>query len=181
MMRRRHFMLSLTVLVLDQASKLLAHQFLSDRGPLEIIPGFFNLIYSRNPGGLFGYFGGMADPWRSLLLTLLPVLAIALVCYYMIRSVQEERVTLFGLSLVLGGAVGNLIDRLFRGEVIDFLDVYASSPRMAGWLVDNFGTAHWPTFNIADSAIVCGASLLALSIIRPQRGPARDDASGAGS
>jgi signal peptidase II len=83
--------------------------------------------------------------------------------------------TLFGLALVLGGAVGNLIDRLFRGEVIDFLDVYASSPRLAGWLLEKFGTAHWPTFNFADSAIVCGALLLALSIVRPQRPSAPAD------
>ena len=172
MMRRHYFTISLCVLVLDQASKLLAQHFLSTRAPVELIPGFFNLIYSRNPGGLFGYFGGMVDPWRSLLLTLLPVLAIVLVCYYMIRCAGEDRVTLLGLSLVLGGAVGNLIDRLFRGEVVDFLDIYASSPRLAEWLVARFGTAHWPTFNFADSAIVCGACLLALSILRPHRTPA---------
>jgi signal peptidase II len=175
--RRNYFALSLTLLVLDQASKILVHLFLRDRGPLEIIPGFFNLIYSRNPGGLFGYFSQMADPWRTLLLTLLPVLAIALVFFYLVRSSEEDRLTLFGLALVLGGAVGNLIDRLFRGEVVDFLDVYASSPGLAGWLVEQFGTAHWPTFNLADSAIVCGALLLALSIVRPHRPSAPADGS----
>lgn len=173
--RRHYFAISLTVLVLDQASKLLAHWFLRGRQPLEIIPGFFNLIYSRNRGGLFGYFSQMTDPWRTILLTLLPVAAIALVIYYMTRCEEEERITLFGLSLVLGGAIGNLIDRLFRGEVIDFLDAYISAPGAAAWLVDRFGTAHWPTFNLADSCIVTGACLLALSIIRPQRSAAAAD------
>jgi len=178
--RRSYFALSLTLLALDQASKILVHWFLRDRTPLEIIPNFFNLIYSRNPGGLFGYFSEMPDPWRTLLLTLLPVLAIALVFFYMTRSSEDDRVTLFGLALVLGGAVGNLIDRLFRGEVVDFLDVYTSSPRLAGLLIEHFGTAHWPTFNIADSAIVCGAVVLVLSIIRPHRPSAPADASQAG-
>jgi signal peptidase II len=173
--RRPYFAVSFTVLVLDQATKLLAHWFLRDREPLEIIPGFFNLIYSRNPGGLFGYFSQMGDPWRTLLLTLLPIAAIALVFFYMTRCEEEERTTLFGLSLVLGGAVGNLIDRLLRGEVIDFLDAYVSSPEAAAWLVEKFGTAHWPTFNVADSCIVCGACLLALTILRPQRPAAAAD------
>ena len=74
-----------------------------------------------------------------------------------------------GLSLILGGAVGNLIDRLIRQSVVDFLDVYAASPRLAEWLIDKFGTAHWPTFNIADSAIVTGAGLLLLTVVLPQR------------
>jgi signal peptidase II len=167
--RRSYFAVSLTVLVLDQASKLLAHWFLRDRSPVEIIPNYFNLIYSRNPGGLFGYFSGMADPWRTMLLTLLPVLAIVLVVTYLARLDGGDRLTLLGLSLVLGGAVGNLIDRTTRGEVVDFLDVYTTHPRLAGWLVDKFGTAHWPTFNLADSAIVTGACLLALSIFLPRR------------
>jgi signal peptidase II len=167
--RRVYFAIALVVLVLDQASKLLAHQFLRDRAPLEIIPNFFNLVYSRNAGGLFGYFTEMSDPWRTLLLTLLPVIAIVLVIFYLSRLDGDERITLCGLSLVLGGAIGNLIDRTVRGEVVDFLDVYASNQKLAGWLVEKFGTAHWPTFNIADSAIVTGACLLALSIFLPQR------------
>jgi signal peptidase II len=173
--RRSYFAIALLVLVLDQASKILAHQFLRDRGPVEIVPNFFNLVYSRNAGGLFGYFSGMGDPWRTLLLTLLPVIAIALVIFYISRLDGGERITLSALSLVLGGAIGNLIDRTVRGEVVDFLDVYASNRNLAEWLVEKFGTAHWPTFNIADSAIVTGACLLALSIFLPQRAAGRPE------
>jgi signal peptidase II len=165
--RRRFFLISLVVVVADQATKLLAHGMLSGRGPVSVIPGLFNLAYSRNRGGLFGYFGELADPWRLLLLTLLPMLAIVLVALFLLRGRDLDKPSLWGLALILGGAVGNFIDRVVRGEVVDFLDVYVSATRVADWLVSTFGTAHWPTFNVADSAIVVGALLLAFGITRP--------------
>ena len=165
--RRGYFALSLGVLVLDQLTKLLAHQALSDRVPVDIVPNFFRLWYSRNPGGLFGSFRDWNGPWRFVLLTLLPTAAVVLISVFLARTRAADRPTLFGLSLILGGAVGNLIDRLFRGEVIDFLDVYIPPSKVAERLVSWFGTAHWPTFNLADSSIVIGASLLLISIFRP--------------
>ncbi len=166
--RRSYFLVSAVVLVLDQATKILAHAYLPDRGMVEIVPGIFNLWYSRNPGGLFGYFRDWADPWRTLLLTLLPMAAIVMIGRFLVRSPNEGRSTLLGLGLILGGATGNLIDRLTRGDVVDFLDVYVSHQALADQLVSWFGTAHWPTFNVADSAIVVGAALLLLSLLRPQ-------------
>jgi len=170
--RRGFFLLSLGVLVADQATKLAAHRFLSDRASVEVIPGFFSLWYSLNPGGLFGSFRNSGAPLRFILLTLLPIGAVLLIAGYLARSRQADRPTLYGLSFILGGAVGNLIDRILRGEVIDFLDVYVAPSRLADWLVARFGTAHWPTFNVADSAIVTGACLLLLSIVLPHRQPA---------
>ena len=96
-------------------------------------------------------------------------LAVVVIGVFLAKTDEPDRSTKFGLALILGGAVGNLIDRVFRGEVVDFLDVYASNERVAAWLVEQFGTAHWPTFNIADSAIVVGAILLVLDILRPER------------
>lgn len=168
--RRRYFGLSLIVILVDQASKIAAHAGLQLHEPLVVIPGLFNLSYSRNRGGLFGYFGELSDPWRALLLTLLPLLAIVMVSLFIARGKEMDRPSLTGLGLILGGAVGNLIDRIFRGEVVDFFDVYVSWPRLANWLVETFGTAHWPTFNVADSAIVAGAILLAWSMARPRPG-----------
>lgn len=165
--RRGYFLLSLGVLALDQISKVLADQYLRGRGVVELIPNCFNLWYSRNMGGLFGYFSDWPDPWRTLLLTLLPLAAIVLIAVFLASAKETDRFTLFGLALILGGATGNLIDRVLRGEVIDFLDAYAPPSALADWFVARFGTAHWPTFNLADSAIVVGACLLLLSILSP--------------
>ena len=165
---RPFFGLAAVVFLVDQATKVMAHAWLRDASPVSIVPGLFNLSYSRNPGGLFGYFGGLPDPWRGLLLTVLPLIAIALIGMFLLRSDGANRLTRIGLGGILGGALGNLVDRVVRGEVVDFLDVYASAPSLADWLVRTFGTAHWPTFNVADSCIVVGAGLLILETFRPQ-------------
>jgi len=173
--RRAYFALSAVVVILDQATKMLARHYLDDRVPVVIIPKFFSLWYSLNAGGLFGSFRDWSSPLRFVLLTVMPVAAIVLITLYLARTRDGDRPTLVGLGLILGGAVGNLIDRLARGEVIDFLDVYVAPSRLADWLVERFGTAHWPTFNLADSAIVVGASLLLLGIFRSQPQPVSDD------
>jgi len=179
--RRSYFATTAAVLAADQASKLAADAWLAGREPVTVIPRLFDLAYSRNAGGLFGFFRGLPDPWRLILLTLVPLVAIALISWFLVRGEDEDRRTLWGLALILGGAVGNLVDRVFRGEVIDFLDVYVSSPRLAGWLIETFGTAHWPTFNVADSAIVVGAGLLLLTVARPETGGSGSRAPTAGS
>lgn len=166
-MRRACLFTSLAVLVLDQVTKGLAHAFLRHREPFEVIPGLFNLTYSRNPGGLFGYFRELPDLFRVILLTLFPLAAVVLIVAYLFRAVHTDRPTRWGLSLILGGALGNLVDRFARGEVIDFLDLFVGPSRLADWLVAHLGTAHWPTFNVADSAIVVGAGLLLVSIVWP--------------
>ena len=167
--RRGYFLASFAIIVVDQLTKIGADHYLRPIGRQVIVPDLFNLTYSRNPGGLFGYFGSLPDFWRVLLLTLLPVAAVGMITWFLARSDEGDRRTLWGLSLILGGAVGNLIDRVVRGEVIDFLDVYVSWAPIADRLRDTFGTAHWPTFNIADSAIVVGAGLLLLTIVRPPK------------
>jgi len=164
--RQKYFLLAAGVLLVDQASKVAADTLLRREGPTRVIPGLLNLWYSRNRGGLFGYFSEWGDPWRSLLLTLFPLLAIALIAWFLAKAEEQHGSTLAGLALILGGAGGNLVDRVVRGEVVDFLDVYAAWPPLAERLASRFGTAHWPTFNIADSAIVVGAGLLILDILR---------------
>ncbi len=173
--RRRYFVLSIVVITLDQATKIAAHAWLRGRVPVTVVPELFDLRYSRNPGGLFGFFSELTNPWRGLLLTVVPLLAVALIAVFLARTPERDRGVLAALALILGGAVGNLIDRVTRGEVVDFLDVYASErllPGLSRWLLDTFQTVHWPTFNIADSAIVVGVGLLMLDIVRPAPRPA---------
>lgn len=176
--RRNYFLGALTILLVDQATKVAADLALAGRRAVTIIPGFFDLAYSRNRGGLFGYFGSLEDPWRILLLTLFPLAAVVVIALFLAKTDEPDRSTLAGLAAILGGATGNLIDRSIRGEVVDFLDVYVSHERSAAWLTERFGTAHWPTFNVADSAIVCGAALLLLDVLRPERKPASTGAKG---
>lgn len=166
--RKAYFLLALAILVVDQVTKVAADVYLAGRGAVTIVPGFFNLAYSRNRGGLFGYFGNLEDPWRILLLTVFPLAAVAVIALFLAKTDEPDKSTLSGLAMILGGATGNLIDRVLRGEVVDFLDVYVAQGAVAEWLLDRFGTTHWPTFNIADSAIVCGAALLLLDVIRPE-------------
>jgi len=167
--RRDYFFVSAAVFAADQASKIAADTWLRYRPPVQVVPGFFNLAYSRNRGGLFGYFATLDDPWRWVLLTIFPALAIVMISVFLAKTQEPDRATLLGLALILGGATGNLLDRVVRGEVVDFLDVYASWAPLETWLVEKLGTAHWPTFNVADSAIVTGAALLILDVLRPSR------------
>ncbi len=167
--RAPYFLAALAVFLLDQASKVAADRWLRGREPLVVIPGCFQLSYSRNRGGLFGFFADFEDPWRFLLLTLFPIAAVVLIAWFLARTGEPDRSTLLGLGLILGGAAGNLLDRVLRGEVVDFLDVYVSWAPLRDGCLRYFGTAHWPTFNVADSAIVVGAGLLLLDVFRPER------------
>lgn len=167
--RRPYFLAAAAAVLLDQASKLAAVAWLKNEGQVPVIPGFLNLWFSTNRGGLFGYFGNLDEPFRTALLVGMPLLFVVGMVLFLARTDEPDRSTLFGLAMMLGGAAGNLIDRIARGEVVDFLDVYASHPRMAAFFQDKFNTVHWPTFNVADSAIVVGAVLLVIDVFRPTK------------
>ena len=138
--------LSLAALVLlaDQATKWLVLQTM----PLgEVIPitGFFNLVHVRNPGAAFSFLAD-AGGWQRWLFAAFAI-GVSALLIFMMRRAPEQRLFCFAAALVIGGAIGNLIDRLVFGEVIDFLDFH-----WQGW--------HWPAFNIADSGITLGAFLI---------------------
>jgi signal peptidase II len=140
------------VLALDQATKyLIASRFtLYEIRPL--ISGFFNLVHIRNRGMAFGIMNRPGTEWAVLLLLGATLGALALLLFWFYRLKPEERGIAFPLSLIVGGATGNLVDRLRLGEVIDFLDLYV-------------GPYHWPAFNVADSAITVGTLWLAASLL----------------
>jgi signal peptidase II len=120
---------------------------------LVVLPGFFNITHIHNRGAIFGAFSQVGNRYVYLILTLASLLALGLVIYYFVITPAAERGVKISLSLILAGALGNLIDRVFRGYVIDFLDFYA-------------GKWHWPFFNVADSSITIGAALLLVFFIR---------------
>jgi signal peptidase II len=147
--------LSLLVLIvaLDQTTKFIVDRIMPLHHSIPVIDGFFSLTYIRNTGAAFGIFAGSADAFRLPFLILFSLLAIAFVVGMLRRLPESERGLIIALTLILGGALGNLIDRILYGEVIDFLDFY--------W--DGF---HWPAFNFADSFITVGVALTFYRLIR---------------
>lgn len=153
-MKRKYWVLivvCLLVLFLDQWTKLIVQRSLSLYQRIEVIHGFFNLVHVRNTGGAFGIFGGEGGGVGSLFFVVVSVVAIGSILILLIRLKEDEMIISLSLSFILSGAVGNLIDRLWHGEVVDFLDFYVSS-------------YHWPAFNIADSAICVGIGLMILAL-----------------
>lgn len=148
------------VLLLDQATKAWVLHALPGRPAITIVPGFFDVVLSRNTGGVFGLLSGPPGALRRALFTAATAAALVALAVFLRRWARESRLALVALSLVAGGAVGNLVDRLRFGHVVDFLDLHAG-----GW--------HWPAFNIADSAITIGAALLILDGFRHDERRAR--------
>jgi signal peptidase II len=154
--------LSAIILVLDQWSKWLVRAHLPEHVPMPVIPGFLNLTHVKNPGVAFGFFAETGRSGGSWLLTLLGLAALSMVAFYFWKIPREQRLLQTALALVLGGAVGNLIDRASAGEVTDFVDAY-------------FGTYHWHTFNVADSAITVGIVFIAIdTLLSLRRSPAQE-------
>ena len=146
-------------LILDRWTKVLIQKRFDLNESISIIDGFFNITYVRNTGVAFGIFDPASLPAKSILLSLFTVLAAVVVIAYSVRSPIQNRLLQVALALILGGALGNLYDRLAYGYVVDFIELYA-------------GAYHWPSFNVADSAISIGVALLALEILRNEA-PAR--------
>ena len=145
--------LSLTVFALDRWSKHMVETTMTFFDTKHVIPGFFDIVRSQNPGVAFGLFAQSDMRFRTTILIGFSVLAIAILAVLLTRIRRWDRPTGLGVALVFGGALGNVYDRLHAGTVTDFLDFY-------------FGTYHWYTFNLADMAICIGAGLLILSMLR---------------
>jgi signal peptidase II len=123
---------------------------------IRVIPGFFDIVHSENRGVAFGMFSDSTSPWRTTALIMASVAAVVVVSVMLWRANQLDRRSLWGLSCILGGAAGNVFDRIVWGRVTDFLDFY-------------IGSYHWHTFNVADSAVVVGSGLLLLDLLRTKR------------
>ncbi len=158
-MNRWHYLwISLAVLLLDQLTKFAVVARFSHYSTVSIIPGFFRLVRVENPGIAFGMFSDSPSSFTSIILVLVSVAAIGLVGMLLWQNPPSAPRSAAGLALILGGAAGNLLDRLARGHVVDFLDFY-------------LGSYHWPAFNVADSAICVGAATVLWDMLVAQ--PAR--------
>ena len=152
LMRKYHFLIALVVLALDRLTKWTIAHRLTLHDSIPVIPGFFRIIHTENPGAAFGIFADSPTQWKVGLLIFFSVLALLIVCALLWKSSHRLTTTGVGLSLILGGAIGNLWDRIVSRHVVDFLLFY-------------IGRYQWPAFNVADSAIVVGAGLLIFEIL----------------
>jgi len=150
--KKFYFIFIFFLAVLDQLTKALIEHFLDPHQSYSVISGFFNITYLKNRGAIFGFLNQSSSSWIHILLTVASFFALIFVVYYFLRASESERTIKLALSLILAGAAGNIIDRIFRGYVVDFIDLYIQK-----W--------HWPSFNVADSCISIGAVILILTII----------------
>lgn len=146
------YVIALAIILLDQATKLVILRSLRLGQGVPVIPGFFDIVFVLNPGAAFGFLATLSEEVRNPFFILISVVAVVLIIFYHTRYLRSHRLVSVALGLILGGAIGNLIDRLRYGMVVDFLDVHV-------------GQYHWPAFNVADSAISVGVSLMILDML----------------
>jgi signal peptidase II len=162
MKRNVHLLIwpTLSIVVLDQVSKYIVMTRIDISRSIPVIGGFFNLVHTRNRGMAFGMFNRPGSDLGYYLLLSATFVAVILLLFWFSRLKQQERILAPGLALILGGAIGNLVDRIRLQEVIDFLDFY-------------IGSYHWPAFNVADSAITVGTFWVVLSLLflTPRKSP----------
>jgi len=151
-MRKYFFFIAAAVLLLDRLAKWSVASNIPLHNSVTVIPGCFRLTHVENSGAAFGLFAESTAQWKIGALVSFSVIALIVVSMLLWKHSHSLSTTTIGLSLILGGATGNLWDRMLTGHVVDFLDFYV-------------GSYHWPAFNVADSAIVVGAILLVSEIV----------------
>ena len=164
-MKDRLLPLPLLVVALDQWTKLWIERELTPYASVPVVPGLFHITHVTNTGIAFGLFPSRGDVFGTAMLVLLGLGALAVVAVYFARATAGQTLLLSALALIMGGAIGNLLDRILLHAVTDFFDVFV-------------GSYHWPTFNVADSAITVGIGLLAIETLRSspsERAESADD------
>ena len=151
------YLAAASVFGLDRVTKWFVETHVSLFDTYRVIPGFFDIVRSQNRGVAFGILNDTASQWSTVFLIAAAVVAVVAVTFMVWRAERLDARTLWGFALILGGAAGNLFDRVVWGRVTDFLLVYVRD-----W--------QWPTFNVADSAIVIGSGLLLLDLLRKPQG-----------
>jgi signal peptidase II len=146
------YLIALAIVLTDQATKAIVVRTMRLGQSIPLVPGFFDLTFVLNPGAAFSLFATLPERIRTPFFIVVSVAAIILIVVYRARHLRGHRLASVSLGLILGGAIGNLIDRVRYGVVVDFLDVHVHR-------------YHWPVFNVADSAISVGVALLLLDML----------------
>ena len=141
-----------SVVIADQITKGIILDRVALYHSIPVVPGFFNITHIQNPGGAFGFLAHQSPTVRAFIFLLMSFLAVGLIFWFYRKTPATHRFLSAGFALILGGAIGNLIDRLRFGSVVDFLDFY-------------IGSWHWPAFNVADSAITTGIAIFLLHVV----------------
>ena len=144
-------------LVLDQATKIwVVHNIAYRTGEIVIIPDLFSLVHAQNPGAAFSFMHNNA--YKTPVFMGFTVLAVGMITYLVRKLPQDARFLTSVFALIMSGAIGNAIDRVHKGTVTDFLRVYTDNPSLKPWLIEHLGMYEWPSFNVADMALVIGVS-----------------------
>jgi len=154
--RWRAYGAALGLFALDRLTKRIIEARVSFIDSHKVIPGFFDIVHSENRGVAFGIFNDATSTWRTTLLIIASLGAVVLVSAMLWNAQRLDRFSRWGFALILGGAAGNVFDRIVSGRVTDFLLFY-------------IGNYQWPACNVADSAIVVGSGLLLIDLLRPRR------------
>jgi signal peptidase II len=150
--RQPDLWIALAVVVLDQIVKAIIRREIELNESVAVIPGFFDLTRVHNTGTAFGFMNGMDFPFKTVILACVAIAALVALATYAATLPANQRLARIGLALILGGAAGNLIDRITEGYVVDFVDLYWS-----GW--------HFWAFNVADASITVGVALMILDLL----------------
>lgn len=150
----KYILLSLiggATIILDQLTKRMIQNKFELHESIVIVEGFFSLTYIVNPGAAFGFMAGQSEDFRAIFFLVVSIIALTILVIFFRQTPADDTYSLIALSLLFGGAIGNMIDRARLGVVVDFLDFY-------------IGQSHWPAFNVADSAITIGVSIMMLTL-----------------
>jgi signal peptidase II len=161
-MKNKYYVAALLIVVTDHIAKLIARSNLEYGRMIEIIPGYLRLSYAQNSGVAFGIFDALQSAWKPYILASLAIIALAVIIFYSRRMPRDRNLLQLALSLTMGGILGNFLDRIMRGYVIDFVEFH---------IREKF---YWPNFNVADSAISIGIVLLLIDVFIH---PSMDDVS----
>ena len=153
-MRKKFYLITLLILVFDHLTKWIVKARLGPDLSVEIIPGYLRLSYWENSGVAFGLFNEVTSSWKPYILAAMAIVAVIVIVIYGMRMPTNRKLLQLSLAVMIGGILGNFVDRLIRGYVVDFIDFHIHN------------SFYWPTFNIADSAITIGIALLLIDTLK---------------